>query len=182
MNLSADCHVHKYRQLKLDPNVRHSGQHAALMDRFVQKVHMGKRDECWVWLRTKNVSGYGMVYVQEFRSDVVAHRVSWMLFRGPIPEGMDVLHKCDNPACVNPNHLWIGTNSDNNTDAGRKGRFILRGKPGATNPRAKFTNEQVRALREMPKYYGFFEEMAAKYGVNKSIIRKIYYYQSYKNA
>lgn len=148
----------------------------------MQKVDAGPRNECWDWLSTKNPCGYGMIYVQDFRTDVGAHRVSWMMFRGPIPEGMDVLHKCDNPACVNPNHLWLGTNSENNADAGRKGRFILRGKPGATNPRAKFTNEQVRAIREIPKYYGFFEEMAKKYKVAKSIIRKLYYYKSYKDT
>lgn len=80
------------------------------------------RDErgCWVWQRSTNRGGYGNVYF-DGRSDG-SHRVAWRLTHGRIPTGMYVLHHCDNPPCVNPEHLFVGTQKDNIRDAHRKGR------------------------------------------------------------
>ena len=87
--------------------------------RFWEKVKIGLPDKCWEWQANLG-RGYGMFSI-EGRS-IVAHRVSWTMLRGPIPEGMLVLHKCDNRKCVNPNHLFIGTQSDNVCDMLAKGR------------------------------------------------------------
>lgn len=77
-------------------------------------------DSCWEWQRGTNSKGYGAVKIQN--KTYSAHRVSWTLFNGDIPEGMFVCHHCDNPKCVNPEHLFIGTQKDNMQDKCKKGR------------------------------------------------------------
>lgn len=89
--------------------------------RFDEKVKFGKSDECWEWLGWR-LDGYGRM---RWRGRVQgAHRVSWFLMYGEIPDGMLVLHHCDNRGCVNPDHLFLGTNQDNIDDRERKGRGV----------------------------------------------------------
>lgn len=87
--------------------------------RFMDKVSMEALTGCWIWTGARQ-RAYGKIRV--FYRDVRAHRFSWEMHKGPIPEGMDVLHHCDNPLCVNPNHLFIGSQRDNMDDMNRKGR------------------------------------------------------------
>lgn len=75
---------------------------------------------CWIWTGSKNTGGHGQFTV--CGKCITAHRVSYELYIGPIPEGMWVLHKCDNPPCQNPDHLFLGTRQDNVDDMVRKGR------------------------------------------------------------
>ncbi len=99
-------------------------QRAAVMtlaDRFWARVAVGKPDECWEWTRYRDRAGYGQAY-HEGR-DVPAHRLAWILTHGPIPDGLKVLHRCDYPPCVNPAHLFLGTQGDNVRDAVAKGRL-----------------------------------------------------------
>ena len=90
-------------------------------ERFWGKVH--KTDNCWFWIGCKNRDGYGKIGVsgRTFR----AHVYSWMLRNGHLPSGQQVLHSCDTPLCVRPDHLFLGNNSDNSKDRARKG--ILNG-------------------------------------------------------
>lgn len=78
-------------------------------------------DDCWEWFGGRGESGHGRVYYQG--KIIQAHHLSWILYKGPIPIGLWVLHKCDNPPCVNPDHLWLGTHRDNMDDAKAKKRM-----------------------------------------------------------
>lgn len=92
-------------------------------ERFWAKVAKGRSDECWLWTACLHKFGYGLIYVNH--SSEGAHRVSWLIHNNTIPDGMSVLHNCpggDNPACVNPAHLWLGTQADNMKDRSAKGR------------------------------------------------------------
>ncbi len=89
------------------------------MERFFNKVE--KTDYCWNWIAGSRGKGYGAF---KYKSKVIdAHRMSWLLHNGKIPNDLFVCHKCDNPSCVNPNHLFLGTHSDNMKDAYVKGRL-----------------------------------------------------------
>jgi hypothetical protein len=88
------------------------------VDRFWEKVD--KSGDCWLWTGHRGCKGYGAAWAEGRHQ--AAHRVSWELAFGAIPDGLHVLHHCDNPPCVNPDHLWLGTNSDNQRDCVAKGR------------------------------------------------------------
>ncbi len=137
-------------------------------------VKLDTEDRCWLWIGASSSHGYGNFRAGEkqFR----AHRFSWLLNRGSIPEGQFVLHQCDNPKCVNPGHLFLGTHRDNMRDKVSKGRQAkgdrngARTKPelhprGATHGMSVLTEEQVRSIR-LERSEGvspFF--LAEKYGV-----------------
>ena len=89
------------------------------MERFYNKVIVS--EACWEWIGAKQkVNGYGVIRIN--KKNELAHRLSYTMNLGPIPEGLWVLHKCDNRGCVNPNHLFLGTRSDNVNDMYKKGR------------------------------------------------------------
>lgn len=92
-------------------------------ERFWRKVK--KSDGCWEWTGTKNSRGYGM-FTPTPGKRVLAHRFSWEMENGRIPDGLFGCHRCDNPGCVRPDHLFVGTNSDNIRDAVAKGRIDMR--------------------------------------------------------
>lgn len=114
--------------------------------RFWSKVRIASMG-CWEWLGAKNRQGYGSVGVGGGRT-ALAHRVAWEIDGGPIPLGLLVRHKCDNPACVRPAHLLIGTQKQNMADMYRRGRGRKRGLSGSQNPNAKLNESAVRQLRD----------------------------------
>lgn len=168
----------KYRKLRRDPNIRYWREHAPLISRFMSKFDKG--DGCWEWKSTLNPSGYGMFHVNEFGTDVPAHRVSFMIFRGEIPEGMDVCHHCDNPKCVNPTHFFTGTNLDNINDARTKGRLKLRGHKGHLHPRSKLLPSDIAYIRSFETLRGVRKGLAEKYGLCTSTINKIFHGKTYE--
>lgn len=96
-----------------------------LSERFWARVVKG--DGCWVWTGARNAQGYGRMTAGSRGAGYLrAHRVSWELANGPVPKGLWVLHRCDNPPCVNPAHLWLGTRLDNMRDCSAKGRINTR--------------------------------------------------------
>jgi hypothetical protein len=129
----------------------------------VQKQDNG----CWLWTGPLGRRGYGKVMVNHTRWQ--AHRYAWTLHRGSIPAGLYVCHNCpggDNPTCINPDHLFLGTDADNQRDSIAKGRRDhLRGQG---NSQAKLTEEMVRAMRAMhrPGVYGY-ARVASTFGVSK---------------
>jgi len=109
--------------------------------RFWEKVRKIKKG-CWEWVAV-TAHGYGRISVRGVM--VLAHRLSWIWANGEIPKGMFVLHKCDNPTCVNPNHLFLGTKKDNTQDCIRKGRFVYNaGGPGAPPVRIRTSDGYVQ--------------------------------------
>ncbi len=140
------------------------------VDSFWSKVN--KTNSCWLWTKGKTKAGYGTL---GFRGrDTYAHRLSWILFNGEIPNGLHVLHNCpsgDNPACVNPSHLFLGTQGDNVRDAARKGRFGDR--KGENSPRAVLKSEYVPAIRCMHSEGWTQKSIANQFGVSRGAIQQI---------
>ena len=113
------------------------------MKAFWNKVR--KADGCWDWMAYKNACGYGVIGIAG--KATLAHRLSYELHRGEIPSDMCVCHSCDNPGCVNPDHLWVGSRKDNMVDMAAKGRAP--GKPGEKNFNAKLCEVDVGIIRSV---------------------------------
>ena len=120
-------------------------------------------DHCWEWPGVRDSHGYGTLGVGR-RKHVKAHRVAWESAVGPIPDGMHVLHHCDNPPCVRPSHLFLGTHDDNMADMARKGRGT---------PRSKLTFVQVLHARELLAQGARQSDIAGHFGVDPSTISLI---------
>lgn len=142
--------------------------------RFESKFTKGTPEECWNWTDSLR-RGYGKMKVGY--TNYRAHRIAYSVYKGEIPEGMYVCHSCDNPSCVNPNHLWLGTHDDNMKDKAKKGRCpgwggeVLR---GSKNPRAKLKEEDIPVIKEMHHKEGISQSAIARlYGVASPTISSI---------
>lgn len=146
-------------------------------ERFWRSVDRRSPDECWLWTAATNGVGYGVFEVDGGR--VYVHRFSYELHRGQIPTGMYVCHSCDTRACVNPAHLWLGTNADNLADMAAKGRSIH----GARSPHAKLTKPQVRAIRRLYATGRHSQrELAIRFEVNQTNISFIVRRQTWRHS
>lgn len=142
-----------------------------LLERFMAKVCKAKRDgDCWLWLGKGRQAGYGVLGAGPgIRKNIKAHRASFMLFKGPIPEGMMVRHTCDTPLCVNPAHLLLGTQADNMRDAAERNRV----QRGVDRPLARLTDETAREARRLRAAGESCNSIAAKMGVTHMTISRV---------
>ena len=92
--------------------------------RFWESVDIQGPDDCWEWQGSRLPSGYGQLHIWGDKNHLYAHRVTWEIAHGPVPDDLDICHSCDNPPCCNPAHLWAGTAKQNTWDSIRKGRFF----------------------------------------------------------
>ncbi len=141
-------------------------------DRFMSKV-LQKDDGCWIWTAAiVKAVGYGRFGMGGDEVDY-AHRASWRIFCGPIPAGMFVCHRCDVRACVNPEHLFLGSPKANMRDAANKGRIRIPARSFAsdeTHQVAKLTDAQVQEIRRSTFRYGDTKRAAARFGVTPGAI------------
>ena len=153
---SPDTTWHRWRMTAGSPTLR---------ERFLAKVVV-RESGCWEWVGFRLKAGYGRIRLSRDEGMSLAHRVAWEGAHGPIPSGLIVLHRCDNPACVNPAHLIPGTSADNTRDMLRKGRGII----GTTHPLGKLTPESVRIIRAARASRG---DLARRFGVTRAAIRAV---------
>lgn len=135
-----------------------------LKQRFHEKYEVCPDTGCWLWTASTR-GGYGAINVDGSK---LAHRLSWELHVGPIPEGLHVLHRCDTPSCVNPDHLMLGTHQDNMTDKMQKGRHVS--VKGSAQGTSKLTEEQALEIYHAE---GLQREIAEQYGVAQSRVSAI---------
>lgn len=144
--------------------------------RFLDKVKRAHR-RCWLWMACRNRAGYGKFGVG--RKTILSHRMSWELWRGPIPAASQVLHRCDNPPCVNPAHLFLGTALDNIRDMIAKGRRGYTGHVGERNCKAKLSESDVRKIRSRFKRgesrAEIAESLRLKWNMVDRIVRRLYW-------
>lgn len=141
--------------------------------RYYRIDHLG---DCWLWQRSLNNSGYGSFFFNGILT--TAHRASWMLFKGEIPEECFVLHVCDIRHCVNPDHLFLGTQSDNVQDMLKKGRAKYIAHHGENNGRARLSAQQVEEIRALASRY-LHREIAKQYHVARQTISDIVAYRKW---
>lgn len=123
--------------------------------------------DCWPWKRAIDREGYGRFTFEKKRK--FAHRIAYLLAYGEIPRGLKVLHRCDNPICVNPAHLFLGSHQDNMSDRNGKGRTAK----GERNGRAKLTESQVGEIRDWRKVGASYRSIASRFGINDKTVRQI---------
>ena len=142
-------------------------------ERFEQKFMPEPNSGCWLWTAACFTNGYGAFWFDG--NQVQAHRMAWILEHGSISGGMHVCHKCDVRDCVNPDHLFLGTNADNTADKMAKGREAR----GETQGLAKLTEEQVKAIRRSGVSHC---AIARDYGIHESNVRQIRSYRTWKHV
>jgi hypothetical protein len=137
--------------------------------KFLRDVVITSPRECWRWDGYRNEHGYGIItHCRDYkRTGIGAHRFSYEFFNGPIPPGIKVCHRCDNPPCCNPDHLFLGTQSDNLLDASLKGRL-------KTGGGFKLTIEQIQEIENAPRVKGACYALAAQYGINYRSVHRIW--------
>ncbi len=154
-------------------------------DRFNRNYEVDPDTGCWEWQASRTKDGYGQLFhtyynilKQKEAVCTAAHRYSWRIHYGPIPPKREVGHRCDNPGCVNPDHLWLATHSENIWDSVKKGRWNKsentgRFKKGVSRPNLwarAFAPEEIRDIRRMKDQGYTIEETRATYPASKTAI------------
>jgi hypothetical protein len=139
------------------------------LDRLLAKAVLNEGSGCLEWLGCKDGGGYGMF--AHNGSTQRAHRVSYEFHVGPIPAGLCICHRCDNRVCINPDHLFLGTLSDNVADMDAKGRRVM--PIGVMHGSAKLTEDDVLSIRAASGGHGLLTDLARSYGVSRTQISNI---------
>lgn len=144
-------------------------------DRFWEKVKVSGTDDCWEWQGTPDRHGYGRINTSSPNvKSIFAHRLSYQIANGEIPDGMVIMHACDNPSCVNPRHLSAGSQSDNLQDAAIKNRMCKHGQRAISEKDA----EEIR--RQLSQGKLLQREIAEMFGVSRETITGINIGKTYK--
>jgi len=144
-------------------------------ERFWNKVNIRSKNECWEWQGYINTRKYGLF---GFKGKLIrVHRFAWLTEHKTIPEGLWVLHKCDNTICVNPNHLFLGTHKDNMIDMTRKTRQAY----GENHSQNKLTDKQVIEIRSQVKKRGDQARLARKFNVSEETISSVFLRKTWKH-
>lgn len=147
-------------------------QRADVLARFEANCIPEPNSGCWLWTSTDNGSGYGLFGLAG--KNARAHRVAWLLYRGEDPGPLFVLHRCDVPCCVNPSHLFLGTQADNIQDCKAKGRYkLVHGSNGEANAQAKLCKAQIRLIRSALASGICQAQIARAFGVTPACISSI---------
>jgi len=141
--------------------------------------YINSKTGCWEWQKCKTKLGYG--WITHNCKQMKAHRASWIVFRGPIPRGTCVLHKCDNPRCICPDHLFLGdmkANVDDMMSKGRNGYGLIQ---GTKQPNAKFTDEDILVIRKESPAWSNCKELAQNFGCSPHTIWSIIKRKTWKH-
>lgn len=147
-----------------------------IYERFCAKF-IKSENGCWEWIAYINKDGYGRFAPSSGKPER-AHRVAYQLFVGPIPKGLCICHRCDNRHCVNPSHLFLGTNNDNVRDKMSKGRF----KPnyGSHNGMSKLTQQDVSNIRNSYSAGETMGQLSKQHNVTKQTIFSVIHYKTWR--
>lgn len=135
-------------------------KYASLLEAFWAHCTKGRPDECWPWTGITAHFGHGKLRFRH--AQLYAHRASWEVHYGPIPAGLNVLHKCDNPPCCNPHHLFLGTHADNHADMDDKGRGVTR-----------LTKSDVVSIRQQAQLGTPHASIASQFGISRTTVWRI---------
>jgi len=144
------------------------------IERFRWYFRINLVTDCWNWIGAKNRGGYGYFYAD--KRLIAAHRFSWEILYGPIPENLFCLHRCDNPACVNPSHLFLGTLQDNRRDCVSKNRQAK----GSETNKSSLTDKDIVDIRRLKNTFTF-AELGDIYDVSSEAIWSICHRKSWKH-
>lgn len=135
--------------------------------RFEAKID--KSGDCWLWTASVAGKGYGQMKLPKQRKQEYSHRLAYLIYRGAIPDGVQVCHTCDTPRCCNPEHLFLGSSSDNHLDMKEKGRHLY----GEKNARAKLTEDDVVKIWACLEAGMSQTQIAMAFGVQQMAISRI---------
>ena len=171
IDIAKKCNIGRltvHRLLKKN-NIKH-GENSSYA--FWNKIKVLGNNDCWEWRAFKDKDGYGQYSSWKDGDEQRVHRIMWILKFGSIPKGALVCHKCDNPSCCNPNHLFLGTHRDNMKDMVKKGRVGC--VKGENHGCSKLTIQQVLEIRSKYVTGKYLQrQLAVEYGVDRTTISSV---------